>query len=219
MMIELVEGKDMTWELGNPKLDNFGGKICELLLHMLSNYFVTGRYVILDSGFVCWEELSSQKRGIFAGALIKKWQYWLALDPGEAIDRSFESKDVGDTDAVSGKWLGTDYFIWGMKEPNYVMKNLGSGGSLNSEGWKEVQRKWKGGNKSYFWWPQYSLSWTSKHWRHMEDWLLAGKIVWIHSFIVWGQHVISNAAMLLEGWLNNNLVELLTHAWMATDWH
>ncbi len=118
---------------------------------MLSNYFATGRYAVLDSGFCVLSGIVElKKEGIFAGALIKKQQYWLALVPGDVFDEHFESKEVGDMDVVSGNLNGTDYSIWGMKEPNYVMKIMGTGGSLNLEGCKEVQSKWKDGNELHF---------------------------------------------------------------------
>ncbi len=66
-MIELVERKD----IGNPKFDDHGGKRCGLLLQMLSNYFETGRYVVLNSRFcVLIGIVELKKEGIFAGALI-----------------------------------------------------------------------------------------------------------------------------------------------------
>ncbi len=114
---------------------------------MISNYFATGGHVVLDSGFCLLRGIANLIKRIFAGALIKKQQYWLGLVPGEAFDNHFKRKEVGDTDVVSGKLSGTNYLIWGMKEPNYVMKVMGSGGSLNRrtqrgsvqvEGWKQV---------------------------------------------------------------------------------
>ncbi len=71
-----------------------------------------------------------KKEGIFAGALIKKWQYWPALVPGVAFDKHFEIKEVGNTDVASGKLNVMDYFIWSMKVQNCVMKIMGSGGSF-----------------------------------------------------------------------------------------
>ncbi len=115
---------------------------------MLQNYFATGRYVVLGSVLCVLRGIVElKKEWIFAGALIKKRRYWPALVPGDAFDEHFEFKEVGNTDVVSGKLNGTDYFIWGMKEPDYVMKIMGSGGLLNSEGFKEVWWKWKDGNK------------------------------------------------------------------------
>ncbi len=60
------------------------------------------------------------------------------------------SKEVGNKDVVSDKFNGTDYFVWGMKEPNYVVKIMGTGGSLDSEECKEIQYNWKDRNESNF---------------------------------------------------------------------
>ncbi|KAL7463363.1 hypothetical protein ACHAXS_003738 [Conticribra weissflogii] len=66
-----------------------------------------------------------KKEGIFAGALIEKKQYWFALAPGEAYDKYFEIKEVGDTDNVSSKSNRLDYSTWGMKESIMLRKLLG----------------------------------------------------------------------------------------------
>ena len=50
----------------------------------------------------------------------------------------FESKEVGDVDAVAGEMDGVPYNIWGFKEPNYMMKLMVTGGALVFEGCKEV---------------------------------------------------------------------------------
>mgnify|MGYP006166837385 FL=1 len=60
--------------------------------------------------------------GLYAGALIKKRRYWPTLVPGAAMDTWFQEKSVGDVDAIQGIDSGTPYFIWGMKEPDYVMR-------------------------------------------------------------------------------------------------
>ncbi len=48
--VELVEGNDRPVELDKPKYDNHGGKTHGILLQMLSKYFLTRRYVVLDLG-------------------------------------------------------------------------------------------------------------------------------------------------------------------------
>ncbi len=62
MMTELVQGNDRPQELGNPKFDDHGGKTCGLLLHMLRNYFATGRYFVLDSGFCVFRGIAKLKK-------------------------------------------------------------------------------------------------------------------------------------------------------------
>ncbi len=141
--VEMVEGKDHPRELGASEFDDHGGKTVGLLVQMLKKYFSSGRYVILDSGFCILKGIVElKKEGIFAGAMIKKHCYWPSLVPGEAIDLHFQSKDVGDMDIFAGNLDGVEYFIWEMKEPDYIMKIMGTGGALVTDGCKEVWRKW-----------------------------------------------------------------------------
>jgi hypothetical protein len=37
---------------------------------------------------------------------------------------------VGEWLAISGKLDGEDYFLWGLREPSYVMKMMATGGPL-----------------------------------------------------------------------------------------
>jgi hypothetical protein len=119
----------------------------------LVTYFLTGRYVILDSGFCILKSLVELKKvGIFACAMIKKHRYWPAVVPGEAIIRQFDNLGlgVGDLLAISGKLDGKDYFLWGLKEPSYVMKMMTMGGSLlANKSCGEQKRRWtEGGAES-----------------------------------------------------------------------
>ncbi len=145
-VVELVEGKDRSQELGNCKFDDCGGKKYWLLLQMLIIVLQQENMLSMIQDFVsernCWVE----NKGILEHWLRSRniGQQW-SLE----FDKNFKSKEVGDIDDVSGKLNGTDYFIWVMKEPNYVVKIMGSGGSLNLEGYKEVQCRWKNGDELY----------------------------------------------------------------------
>ncbi len=69
--MEMVEGKDHPPQLSEKWSEL--GKTTGLLLWMLSSYFATGRYVILDSGFCVLQALIELKKvGLFACAVIKK---------------------------------------------------------------------------------------------------------------------------------------------------
>ncbi len=95
--VELVEGKGRPAKLNNLKYDDCGGKTCGLLLWMLCNYFLTGRYVVLDLGFCVIKAIVElKKEGLFAGELINKRGYWPALVPGDAISKYFKTKSVGE---------------------------------------------------------------------------------------------------------------------------
>ena len=43
---------------------------------------------------------------------------------------AFDEAQVGDSRAISGVLDGVKYFLWALKEPNYVMKMMATGGSL-----------------------------------------------------------------------------------------
>ena len=143
--IEIVEGKDAPQEGRTSDFDDRGGKTTGLLLRMLRGYFGTGKYVILDSGFCVLNALTELKKmGVFACALIKKRRYWPALVPGDAMDQHIGQLNVGESAAISGTHNGVPYNIWGMKEPDYVMKLMATGGQLLSDNTcKETKRTWK----------------------------------------------------------------------------
>ena len=127
--MEMVEGKDHPSEIF--KNYNSLGKTVGLLMRMLTSYFSTGRYVILDSGFCVLTGLVALKKaGLFACAVIKKRRYWPYLVPGEAMDRMFDDREVGESAGITGKLDGEEYFLWGLKEPSYVMKMMATGGPL-----------------------------------------------------------------------------------------
>ena len=86
------------------------------------------------------------KNGLFGCKLIKKWRYWPAGILGDAMQQSFDADgvNVGDNHAIAGTMDGVAYNLWGVKEPDYVMRMMSSGGSLAAyETCKEVVlRKW-----------------------------------------------------------------------------
>jgi hypothetical protein len=148
--MEMVEGKDHPPQAAERW--NKLGKMSGLFLRMLASYFSTGWYIVLDSGFCILKALVKLKFGIFACAMIKKHRYWLAFVPGEAINREFNDLGlgVGDSLAISGKLDDKEYFLWGLKEPSYVMKMVATGGPLlANESCGEQKRRWtEGGVKS-----------------------------------------------------------------------
>jgi hypothetical protein len=141
--IEWVEGKDRPPEINMQHSEN--GKTTGLLLRMLQTYFWTGKYVMLDSGFCVLKAIIElRKKGVFACALIKKRQSWPIGVPGDAMQRRFDWPEVkiGDVDAITGKQDNVPYFIWGMKEPDYVMRMMATGGPLGStDKCREMKRR------------------------------------------------------------------------------
>jgi len=143
-VIELVEGRDAPPEI--PKQFNAEGKTAGLLLRMLQSYFHTARYIVLDSGFCVLKGITElRKYGLFGCALIKKRRYWPAGVPGDAMQNFFDEDgvDVGDCHAIAGTQDGILYNLWGMKEPDYVMRMMATGGPLTAfESCKETVRRW-----------------------------------------------------------------------------
>ncbi len=106
-----------------------GGKTCVSLLRMLKLMLHSGQYIVLDSGFCVWRELVElRKKGVFAAVLIKNGKYWPTLIPGEHILEYFREKTVGSVYAISGIIDGIKYSIWCMKEPEYCMNIMATGG-------------------------------------------------------------------------------------------
>jgi hypothetical protein len=93
--------------------------------------------MVLNSGF-CFCVLKAiydlQKVGVYSCALIKKRKYWQKGIPGEVMQLFFDvdGVDVGDCHAIQGVMEWTTYNLWGMKEPDYVMQMMATGGLLDA---------------------------------------------------------------------------------------
>ena len=139
-MMEIVEGKDHPPQI-NERFSELG-KTTGLLMRILECYFVTGQYVILDSGFCVLKALVELKKvGLFACAMIEKRRYWPAKVPGDAMTDAFDEAQVRDSRAISGVLDGVKYFLWGLNELNYVMKMMATGGPLISNDSCKMQRR------------------------------------------------------------------------------
>jgi len=91
--------------------------------------------------------------------------------PRDAMQQHFDGMEVGDTDAVSGTMDGTMYNPWGLKETNYVMWMMATGGALLADDTcKEVVRKWEEGETKMVWPFKYAkpFDWQFKY-RHAVD--------------------------------------------------
>jgi len=129
--IEMVEGKDRSKEVPTDPTNEKGNTV-GLLLRMCSSIYNSGRVVILDSGFCVLQGLIElRKVGVYASAVIKKRRYWPKYCPGKAMDQRMASKDIGDTDCIEGKLDETNYCLYMMKEPDFVMKMMATYGALN----------------------------------------------------------------------------------------
>ena len=97
--------------------------------------------VILDSGFcVLRAIIELKKRGVFASALIKKRRFWPKYIDGDAIDLHFKDKDIGKSDSLPGKMHDIPFHIFGMKEPDYVMKLMSTYGTNELQTDHQTQR-------------------------------------------------------------------------------
>ena len=86
--------------------------------------------VILDSGFcVLRAIIELKKRRVFASALIKKRKYWPKYIHGDSIDAHFNDKQIGKADSLPEQMHNIPFHIFGMKEPDYVMKLMSTYGT------------------------------------------------------------------------------------------
>ena len=59
----------------------------------------------------------------------KKRKYWPAFIKGDDINKHFEEKEIGDTDSLPGTMDGVPFHVFGLKEPDYVMKVMATYGT------------------------------------------------------------------------------------------
>ncbi len=106
-------------------------------------YFTLVHTLCLTVDSASIKPLLSWGESFFTGALIEKRCHWSTLVPGVLILEYFQDRAVGFVDAVSGFFYGIKYNIWCMKEPEYVMQIMATGGALSKVGGKEVKRFWR----------------------------------------------------------------------------
>ena len=130
--MEIVEGKDKPKGPGVPLKEYHQFKpTVQLLLRLTQDLHGTGKIVVLDSGFCVLEAIVHlRKKGVFAAALIKKRRYWPKHVDGDAIIEHFAQKEVGEVDAWRGLLDGESFYIYSMKEPDYVMSLMTTYGTL-----------------------------------------------------------------------------------------
>ena len=60
------------------------------------------------------------------------------------MEDNFGEVEVGETNGIQGTVDGVIYNLWGMTEPNYVMRMMDTGGRLLvDEIYKDTVRRWK----------------------------------------------------------------------------
>ena len=150
-VIDLVEGKQRPKELPSRDPNRFGNTV-SLLLRMTNTIVGSGKVIILDSGFCVLKGITElMKRGIYAGALIKKRRYWPKFIKGDAMDAHMSTKATGETACLTGMMDNVKYYVFAMKEPDYTSKIMASYGNMLSDpGWEERSRREHGGGKKHF---------------------------------------------------------------------
>ena len=139
---ELVEGKDRPKDAPPREYDNLG-KTVGLCLHLTKFFHGTGNVLIMDSGFCVVQALVElKKRGVFSSALIKKRRYWPKHIKGEAMKEHFKDKEPGYFDAKRAELDGVPFYVYGMKEPDYILLFMTTFGSTARMG-KIQARQWK----------------------------------------------------------------------------
>ena len=141
--MEIVEGKDRPQQKPKEKFSDVtkNGQTTALLLRLCESIFHIGMIVILDSGFcVSRAIIELKKRGVFASALIKKRRYWPKYVDGDEIDKHFENKAISHADSLPGKMHDIPFHIFGMKEPDYVMKLMSTYGTNELQAGHPTQR-------------------------------------------------------------------------------
>jgi hypothetical protein len=99
---------------------------------MTSSIHGTGKVVIMDSGFCVLDGLLELKRvGVFGSALIKKRRYWAKHINGDEVCDHFKDSPVGHCDARYGVKDGKSFYIYRMKEPDYVMMMMATYGNMD----------------------------------------------------------------------------------------
>jgi len=113
--IDLVEGSDRPREL--PSLDaEKKGPTVSLLLRMCKPLYTKGTIVILDSGLCVLKGIVElMKKGVYAGALIKKRRYWPKFIKGDAMDSRMKDDAVGTTRVVKGLMDNIEYYVFNLR--------------------------------------------------------------------------------------------------------
>ena len=136
-----MEGKDLPKQIGQKEYDELG-KMVSLMLRMCRPFFGSGKAVVLDSDFFVVKGITDvETKGLYAGALIKKWRYWTKLVPGYLIDTQFEDKEVVNVGMLKARTQDNKSFrIFSIKYPYYVMKMKASWMTLDELEVKKIRR-------------------------------------------------------------------------------
>ena len=72
----------------------------------------------------------------------QKRRYWRKHTPGENIIAHFMDKPIGAADTIKGELDGVPFYIFGMKESDYVMQIMSSMGRLQQWVKRNIVMSW-----------------------------------------------------------------------------
>ena len=88
--VDLVEGKDIPTERGNLEFEADYVETGGLIMRMTNPLFVTGKAVVMDSGFCVLKGLVGVlAHGVYGTTVIKKKRYWTKYCKGGSIEAFF----------------------------------------------------------------------------------------------------------------------------------
>jgi roadblock/LC7 domain-containing protein len=139
--IELVEGKDRPPQLG-PKMYVEKGETVGLLLWITKPIHGTGKCCIMDSGFAVLDGLLELKHLVVYGTMVvKQKRFWPKVIQSDEINQYMANKQTSEVCAIKGVKNGKSFYVFTMKEPDYVMILMGTFGTLvevNNGGTKRI---------------------------------------------------------------------------------
>ena len=78
--------------------------------------------------------------------LIKQQKYWPLYIDGNIFQKHLDDKNIGDCEARKGVKDGLSFYIYSMKEPDYMMLMMATYGTLEENKSSTAKRKYKNEN-------------------------------------------------------------------------
>ena len=137
--VDFLEGKDHPQHMDKKEYDELGATV-GMLLCLMKPIHCCGKVFVLDSGFCVLKALVElKKKGVLAHVLIKKCCYWPRHVPRDDIIAHFTNEEVGKVDAIKGVLDDVPFYLFAMKEPDYVMQIMSTYGTLGNLGEEMTQ--------------------------------------------------------------------------------
>ena len=137
--VDLHEGKDHPQQMDKKEYNELGATV-GMLLCLTRPVHSCGKVFVLDSGFCVLKALVElKKKGVFAHELIKKCRYWPRIVAGVDIITHFTNEEAGKADAIKGVLDNVPFYLFAMKEPDYMMQIMSMYGTLRNLGEEKTQ--------------------------------------------------------------------------------